>query len=182
MRLGTFAGSLIVAAASALGAIPYLMVARPILGATTAWSTCCVAITVCYLISIAPNPARGIRIGLLAGVFGLGIVVFSPSFSVTALGCAVLLGVIRSGFVFRAEPARALLIEGGLLAGGLALANVLSGVGVLSIAMAVWGFFLVQSLFFLLGGVGRRAEREEGIDPFERAYKQAVGLMDDVSF
>ncbi len=181
MRLGTFSGSLIVAAVSALCAIPYLMVARPILGAATAWSTCCVAIAVGYLITIAPNPARGIRIGLLAGAFGLGIVFFSPGLSVTALGCAVLLGVMRSGFVFRAEPARALLIEGGLLAAGLALANVLAGAGVLSLAMAIWGFFLVQSLYFLLGGVGRRAEGEEGIDPFERAYKHAVGLMDDVS-
>ena len=79
----------------------------------------------------------------------------------------------------RAEPARALVIEGGLLATGLALAHLLAGSGFLSLALAVWGFFLVQSLYFLMGGVGRRAEREEAIDPFERAHQQAVRLMDD---
>jgi hypothetical protein len=179
MRLGTFAGSLVYAAISALVAIPYLMAARPILGSSIAWSSCCVAMVVGYLIAIAPSWARGIRIGLLAGVFGLGIVVLAPSTSVAVLACMVLLGLMRSGFLLRTKPARALVTETGLLAAGLAMAYVLAGWGVLSIALAIWGFFLVQSLYFLVGGIGQRAGRAEDVDPFEKAHKQAVRLMDD---
>ena len=51
---------------------------------------------------------KGSVFWLILFSFALGILVFSSSYSVTAMGCAVLLGVMRSGFLFRAEPARAL--------------------------------------------------------------------------
>jgi hypothetical protein len=86
---------------------------------------------------------------------------------------------MRSGFLFSMKSARALVTETGLLAAGLAMAYVLAGWGVLSMALATWGFFLVQSLYFLVGGTGQRAGKAEDIDPFEKAHKQAARLMDD---
>jgi hypothetical protein len=46
------------------------------------------------------------------------------------------------------------------------------------VAFAIWGFFLVQSFFFLLGGVAERAATPAGLDPFEVARARAVALME----
>jgi hypothetical protein len=71
-----------------------------------------------------------------------------------------------------------LVAETCLLAGGLGLARFLAGPDTLQVAFAIWGFFLVQSFFFLLGGVAERAERPSGLDPFEVARARAVALME----
>jgi hypothetical protein len=67
-----------------------------------------------------------------------------------------------------------------LLAGGLALARFLAGPDTLQVAFAIWGFFLAQSFFFLLGGVGERSHDAgiAGLDPFEVARARAVELME----
>jgi hypothetical protein len=166
-------------AVAALGSVAYLVAMRPWLGASLALSSYCVATVVLYIVAIAPNWSRGIRIGLLAGALGAATLAFAPSATVAVLGASVLLGLMRSGFVFRARPGRALLIELGLLAGGLLLANALAGTGSLGLAMAIWGFFLVQSGYFLLGGIGERSESEPDIDPFEQASVRAIRLMED---
>ena len=74
--------------------------------------------------------------------------------------------------------ARALVIETCLLAGGLALARFLAGPDTAQVAFAIWGFFLVQSFFFLLGGVAERAESTAGLDSFEVARARALALME----
>ena len=76
---------------------------------------------------------------------------------------------------------RALLVEASLLAAGLAFAKALAGSSVSSVALAVWGFFLVQSLFFLAGGTAARPEEEFAEDPFDRARREAVRLMEEAS-
>ena len=179
MRMGTFSGSLVYGVVAALGAIPYLMVTRPIFGASTSLATCYMVAVVVYVIAIAPGWSRGIRIGALAAALGTGIVLLAPGPTVALAGALVLLGLMRSGFLFRAKPARALLIELAVLGGGLALAYGLAGAGPLSLALAIWGFFLVQSTYFLLGGVRQREEPKTKMDPFEQACQQASRLMDD---
>jgi hypothetical protein len=47
-------------------------------------------------------------------------------------------------------------------------------------ALAVWGFFLVQSVFFLVGGVQPRREPGPQPDPFEDAHARALALLDGV--
>jgi hypothetical protein len=65
-----------------------------------------------------------------------------------------------------------------LLAGGLGLSRFLAGPNPLQIALAIWGFFLVQSFFFLVGGVAERAEVAAGLDPFELARARALALLE----
>ena len=48
------------------------------------------------------------------------------------------------------------MLEALLLFGGLALARQLIGPSMLSLVLAVWGFFLVQSVFFLVSGVAEK--------------------------
>ena len=63
--------------------------------------------------------------------------------------------------------------------GGLLFARALAGPTLLGAAFAVWAFFLVQGLFFLAGGVRERESPEPQIDPFERARKRALALMEE---
>jgi hypothetical protein len=94
----------------------------------------------------------------------------------TAVAAAAIVAGIRSGLLYRARPLRAWAAEAGLGVGGLGLAQLLSGGSLVSISLAVWGYFLVQSVFFLIGGV--TARRPEGpIDPFDRARAQLLALL-----
>jgi len=182
MRMGTFAGSLVYGFVAALAAVPYLMVTRPLFGTSTALASFYVAAAVAYVGLIAPGWSRGVRIGLLAAALGLGIVLLAPNPTVALAGTLVLVGLMRSGFLFRWKgPARALVIELSVLGGGLALARVLDGEGALGLALAVWGFFLVQSVYFLIGGIGRRGGPVDEVDPFQHAYREANRLMDDLA-
>jgi hypothetical protein len=180
MRMGTFSGSLAFGAVAALGAVAFLVATRPVLGGPLALSIYCVALTVLYLVAMAPSPSRGIRIGLVAGALAAAILVVAPSSTVSVLAAVVILGLLRSGFLFRSKAGRALLVELSLLAGGLLLANALADSTSLGMAMAIWGFFLVQSLYFLIGGIGQRVESTTGIDAFEEACERATRLMDDL--
>jgi hypothetical protein len=177
--MGTFSGSLVFGAIAALGSFVFLVAMRPFLGGALASSTYCVAVAVVYLVAMAPSWSRGIRIGLLAGALGVAILLFSSDAIVVVLGATVVLGLMRSGFLFRTKPGRALLVELGLLGGGLLLANALAGAGSLGLAMAIWSFFLVQSVYFLLGGIGERSESTPEIDPFEEACVRATRLMEE---
>jgi hypothetical protein len=178
--MGTFSGSLVFGAAAALASVAFLVAMRPLLGGSLASSTYCVTAAVFYLVAMAPSWSRGIRIGFLAGVLGGATLLFAPNATVAVLGATVLLGLMRSGFLFRARPGRALLVELGLLAGGLLLANALADTGSLGFAVAIWGFFLVQSVYFLLGGIGERPESTPEIDPFEQACVRATRVMEDM--
>ena len=119
MRIGTFSGSLVFGAVAALASVAYLVAMRPLLGSALASSTYCVAAAVLYLVAMAPGWSRGIRIGFLAAILGGATLLFAPNAAVAVLGATVLLGLMRSGFLFRARPGRALLVELSLLAGGL---------------------------------------------------------------
>lgn len=179
MRMGTFSGSLAFGALAALGATAFLVATRPLLGGSVAWSVYCTAVAVVYLVAIAPDRSRGLRIGCLAGALGLVSLLVAPNSMVAVLGAVLLLGLMRSGFVFRAKPGRALVVELGLLSGGLVLANALADTGSLGPALAMWGFFLVQSVYFLIGGIGTRSGPSPGIDPFQEALSKAIEIMDD---
>jgi hypothetical protein len=68
--------------------------------------------------------------------------------------------------------------EAALLAGGLWFARFL-GVGKAQpTAFALWGFFLVQSCFFLVGGIELRRMDGRHPDPFEEAVARATEVME----
>ncbi len=174
MRLGTFSGSLLFAVLSGLASTAYLVTGNPSgVGA--------IGLAVLYLVAIAPSSSRALRIGTLAGVLGLALGLLAPSAEASVVGAAFLVGVLRSGFVYRSRPWRGLAIETLLLSGGFVLATILNGYGPLDTALAVWGFFLVQSLYFLIGGVEHRAATPDGIDPFVKAREEALRLIDDTA-
>ncbi len=173
-------GSLVFGAVAALGSIPWTIATGPFFGRAWTLAGYCLAAVVLYVVAIAPSWSRGIAIGTFAALAGGAVAVLATSPAEAILGAALILSVARSGFLYRAAPVRALLLEAALTIGGLLFACALAGPTLLGSAFAVWAFFLVQSLFFLAGGVAERAPEEPAVDPFERARKQAVVLMEEL--
>lgn len=82
-----------------------------------------------------------------------------------------------SVFLFRAAPARAVVVEGLLLVGSLGFAAALGGVSLRGIVLGTWGFFLVQSFLSLIpGGQGRASAGRT--DPFAAAHARALALLE----
>lgn len=186
-RSGGFASSLVFAAFAALITVPFLMMANSFGSLRFAVGIGCLALVVGYVFVIAPSWSRGVRTALVAAGIGIVVVVIAPTKGAAVVGTIFVIGVLRSGFLYRSRPGRALVIETLLLSVGVLLAGILASsgyapgytAGVLRTALAVWGFFLVQSLFFVIGGVAQRAAESDGVDPFVKAREQAMRLMED---
>ncbi len=179
MRGDSLPGSLALGAGAALASIPWTMVAGPVFGRLWAVAAYCLGAVVLYVAAIAPSLRRGVEIGALAALAAAAVAVLAPWPSEAILGAALILAVARSGFLYRSRPARAVALESALAGGGLAFAGVLAAPTLLGAALAIWAFFLVQSLFFVAGGVEARGSDEPHVDPFERARKRALALMEE---
>ncbi|SHK81590.1 hypothetical protein SAMN02745216_04132 [Desulfatibacillum alkenivorans DSM 16219] len=93
----------------------------------------------------------------------------------------VILAWIRSGVCFAGKGARSLAVELGVSAGGALLVNLLAPHSGLTWALAVWLFFLVQSLFFVMGP---DSAAQAWIDPyrpepFEQARQRAERILSE---
>jgi hypothetical protein len=178
MRWNGFARSLLFAALAA-GAYPvFALLLNPVFGRAQALSLYLIGIVVVYVAGLAPRRTRAIATAGIASVLGVGVLVLAPSIGTIAVGAALIVAVCRSGVLYRSRKARALVAEICLLAGGLGLARFLAGPDTLQVAFAIWGFFLAQSFYFLLGGIAERAETTPGLDPFEVAHTRALALME----
>jgi hypothetical protein len=178
MRCNGFARSLLFAAVAA-GVFPiFALVADPVLGRASALSLYLVGIAVVYAAGLAPRRSRTVVAAGIGSALGAGVLLLAPSVGTVAAGAALIVGVCRSGVLYRSRRARALVLETCLLAGGLGLARFLAGPETAQVAFAIWGFFLVQSFFFLMGGIAERAEATAGLDSFEVARARALALME----
>jgi len=181
MRGNSLVGSLAFAALAALGSIPWMMVAGRLLAAPVALGIWCLGAAVVYVAWIAESWSRALVIGALAGGLALLVGVLTPMPAGAIVGGGSILAIARSGFLYRGKPARVLVVEGLLVGGGLLLARWLADASLLATGLAIWSFFLVQSLFFLIGGMHKRPSEEVTGDPFERACQQAIALMEEPS-
>ncbi len=178
MRWNGFTRSLLFAAVAA-GAYPiFALFANPVLGRASALSLYLVGIAAVYAAGLAPRRSRAVVAAGIASALGAGVLLLAPSVGTVAAGAALIVGVCRSGVLYRSRRARALVAETCLLAGGLGLARFLAGPDTLQVAFATWGFLLVQSVCALLGGAAERAGQSAGRDPFEVARARALAMME----
>lgn len=179
MRCNSFPRSLGFAAVAAAAYLPFLLLAAPLLGLGTARGIYLAALVPLYVAGIAPRRAGGIGAALLAGLLACGALIVTDSLTGLALALAAILSFLRSGLLYESRPARAWAFELLLTGGGLALATSLLGRSDSSVALAVWGFFLVQSGFFLVGGVREAPAAPTRSDPFDAAHARALALVED---
>jgi hypothetical protein len=178
-RWDSFGGSLVFAALAAAG----LPVAATFAGAL--WGV--EGATRLYLIGAASIYGMGLcgdrsrRVGALAfAVLAGTILALLPlDLRTTAIGAASIVAFARG--ILLADPRntlRALALEAVFGAAGLATAAWFAHGGLLALCLAVWGYFLVQSGYFLIGA--RAPHAGEGArDPFERARARLERLLED---
>ena len=170
------------------GAAPfYLGVVQVVGGWKLAFATYLLLAAAVYLFGVARGPLRGMAAAGATLLCGSTLLLFGASVSELALALALLIGLFRSGLLHPARQksahgfARRFAIEASLIGSGLALASYLFHGAPVSEASALWGFFLVQSAFFLIGGAAAATRRDSSeppeIDPFERACRRARALL-----
>ena len=177
MYWNTFARSAMFAALAAAAWLPWAVLAMPIVGTWNARAFYLVVVAAAYVAGLSPDAKRRIAHGAVVAVVGTVLALTVRTTAELAIGLAALLGVVRGAFLYRAAPARSAVIEVVLLAGGLLFARFLSSASIMPTAFAMWGFLLVQSLFFLVAAVCPRAPARLG-DPFEEAYRSAMAMLD----
>jgi hypothetical protein len=180
MRVDGFGRSLAFAAIAAAGVVPWLLLARPFVGAHGALALYAIGVTALYVAGLAGATRRGLAAGALAAILASAVSLLTGSLAELAIGIALTMATLRSGLLFRRRgAARALAVEGFLVAAGLLVARVLADGSSLGIALSIWGFLLVQSLFFLIGGAARRERGSLEVDPFDRARSRLTELLEE---
>lgn len=177
-RWNGFARSLGFAVCAAAGVALWLVITAPLVGGRRALAIYLIGSVALYLAGLATTLRRGLLVGALVAIAGCAIAVVGPGLHGLLFGLAVLLAVTRSGWLYRNAPARALVLESGLLVATMLLADGVGSLSLRGIVLGVWGFFLVQSLFFLVSGWTPQLEDTPGRDPFEVAYARATAVLD----
>jgi len=179
MHCRTFCRSLIFAALAAALYLPVAVFVPMILGWKLTMFGYVAFVTGAYVAGIAPTLSRGVRLGALASILVLvgSLWVRGPWSLFVAATIAI--AVCRAGFLYTSKPGRALLAEVVIGTGALWLAeHLLTSVGA-GVALALWGFFLVQSCYFLIGAIQPRVQKPD-IDPFEAAHQRALAILEEV--
>jgi hypothetical protein len=165
----------------------YIGIAGTLIGRHLAFSVYLLATAAIYLLGIARHPTVGLAAG--AAVFGSGVLMIVCGASAVQLGLmtGLLIGVFRSGLLQGGDRAladrfgRHFVREFFFVGGGTAFAIYFANGSHYPGAFALWGFYLVQSGFFLLGGQAARDRSRpashDGIDDFTRAVKRAREVL-----
>lgn len=184
MRGNSFWGSLVFAAVAAAALPAALLALGPFFGDARVVALYLVGTATGYSAWLAPSRRQAVAGALFTALLGGGLLVLLPGFgrhalAELAIGCALLVAVCRSVLFYRSRPLRGLLLECALTLAGLLTARLLAGPGPLSMAAALWGYLLVQSLFCLAPGLRVRSSTTRSGDPFERARARLKTLLEE---
>lgn len=183
-RWNNFTGTLVFGAVAAVVSPAVWLLAGPLLGVQAALALYWIACAAVYLAGLATTWRRGLAFALPAATLAGVAWIVSPTLAgggtllAAALISALLVSLGRAT-LFAARSARGVSIEVGLVVGGLWLASWLATPGPMGAAVAIWGFFLVQSGFFLVGPPRESQESGTEPDPFERARARMLALLDE---
>lgn len=193
---GVFAGfgrTLGFAACVGLAAPIALALLRPLVGGGGALTVYAIGSTALYAAGLARGTTRGMAAAGVLLASGLALLLAGAGTYSTLLAMALLLGVVRSGWLCgggrtsagRDSFIRSFGVEAALVGGGLGLASVLASGSFFPISLALWGFFMTQSAFFLIGGRDaiRASPSDRAYDPsadaFDAVTRRAHGLLED---
>jgi hypothetical protein len=181
MRARSFGGSLVFGAVAAAGYAPFALLCGPHPGGAATLALYAVLAAAAYAFALAPDRRRGLAGAALTAALGAGLLALgsAPSQAFAAAGLA--LAISRSALLYRSRFARALFAEGALLVAAVGVTRLLVQDTLVAGILAVWGFFLVQSVFFVIGGMRERSPAPAGADAFEVARTRAVSILEERS-
>ena len=151
---------------------------RPIAAPGDALAIYLLAVASVYVAGLGASPRRALGAGVLATFMSACVLALAPDLGGVIAGAVAVLAIGRVRLFQAGGLARTLAVEGIALSIGLLLARAIAGPDPMHVALALWAFFLPQSLYFLVGGVTTRRDPIEGLDPFDAAYHRAEALID----
>jgi hypothetical protein len=176
IRCDSFPRAAAFAALAAGGGLAWEVVAAPWLGARVALTGYLVLVTALYVFALVPRRGRRIVAALAAASAGVMWAAHAQNVVTLTIGLGVIIAVARGTMRNRASPPRALATELMLGATALLFAGAVAGPTLLSVAVALWAYLLVQGCFFLLPSIdGEIVVRHR--DPFEEAHGRAIALL-----
>lgn len=178
MRCNTFPRSVAFAALAAIGWLPWMMLSVPLVGVWNARALYLIAVLTLYVSGLAATPTTRLRVAVATGLAAAVVALAAGSTTELAIGLALALGVARSAFLYRTASGRAVVREVILLFAGLLLARFFTAASPASTGLALWGFLLVQSLFFLVPAVCEKPAPTSHPDPFEEAHRRALSILE----
>jgi hypothetical protein len=182
MRIDTFGRSLGFAAAAAVAAPAVWHLTGHPASLHLTW----VVLSAAYAFGLARQRGAERRArGLFAASAVGGVGVFAALAGFGSAGVAVAttaaLGCLRASWLHPGRGARGWWVEAALGVGALALAGFMlrsvSG-DPTAVVAAIWGYWLVQSLYFLAPG-SFRERAPTGRDGFEEARRRLLALLDE---
>jgi hypothetical protein len=180
MRLNGLTNSLCFGAAAAIAFVFAQHVGAPLVGSVNVLVFYLAGCTIAYAALLGSTPRRAVRNAAAAFMGTILVVIVTNGLVGLAIGLTSVLALVRSGLEYPTKWARGLVIETLLMGLSLGFASWVASPGWLGDAAGLWAFSLVQSLYFLVPGRGRR-RAETGVgDPFERARERLLGLLEEV--
>ncbi len=180
MRWNGFLGSILFGAFAAFAYQPTLLLFGPSIGYRAAAAGFLIVAAASYVAGLVAEPRRGLTAAVLVGFVVTVAAALTRSPPLVAVVAMAAVGFVRSAMLYEMPFGRALFVELVLLGGSAVLGSYLIAQGPLGGAMAVWGVFLVQSIYFLSanGSTTSRARTRAPRDPFEAARARAYALLD----
>lgn len=178
MRWGDFSRSVLFGAVAAAAFAPFALTVGPLLGGQWVLVGFAALVVPLYLTGLGDTRRRGVAAAVFASALIAMIAIFDTTPRDALVAVALALGLARSGLAHPGSFVRAVVVESLLLVGGLSVSSALVGNSTLSVVLAIWGFFLVQSVFFLLAAARSTVPRGL-VDPFDEARDRANAILDD---
>lgn len=179
MKIEGFASSVLFGAVAAVGVVFAQHVFSPVLGSARVEALYLAVTLVVYAASIGPSLRNRLGKGVVAGLGALFVLGIASGTPAIAIGLTIVLSLVRSGFDRESRTPRGACAEGLLGVAALSFASALHAPGWLGSAAGLWGYALVQSLYFLSPGLRTRTRDATTGDAFERAREQILMLLDE---
>lgn len=177
-RWDSFGRSLVFAALAAAGLPVAVTFAGALFGGEGAARLYLIAAAGIYAIGLCADRSRRVAAFAFAAFAGMILALVPLDLRVTAIGAAGIVAFARGILLADAFSVRTLAIEAAFAAAGLVTAAWFARGGLLALCLAIWGYFLVQSGYFLIGA-RRPSAGEASRDPFDQARARLQRLLED---
>jgi len=177
LAVDSFGRALVFAVVAALSWLPWALFCGGLLGLGTARVVYLVVVAAAYIGTLGSPPRTG-RAAAVA-VLGMAAGLLAHTIAELAIALAAIVGLCRVSTAGRTPGLRAVAVEVVLLASGLVFARHLALSGLPSTAVAIWGFLLVQSAYFLVALPRASSPARDG--GFDDLYRRATDLLNQHS-
>jgi len=179
MRVQGFISSLCFGLVAAIAVVFAQHAFAPIIGSGNVLALYLATSMAAYAALIGRTPRIMIRNAVVAAIGSSVVLTMASGIEGVAIGLTIVLMLVRTGLDVEMRSRRALFVEAVLGCGALAFASGLASPGWLGSAAAIWGFALVQSLYYLAPVVQVRPVMAGDGDPFDRARDRLLILLDE---